>query len=54
MALVIKMDEFDKDEFIIRCRQEGTTASAVVRNLITKWKLEHPVSQKTRQKPAVE
>jgi hypothetical protein len=54
MALVIKMDDFDKNEFIIRCRQNNTTASAVVRELVVKWSLEHPSSPKIKQKPAVE
>jgi hypothetical protein len=54
MPLVIKMDELDKKEFMIKCLENDTTASAVVRELITKWGLEHPSSTKIRQKPAVE
>jgi len=54
MALIVKMDDLDKDSFIIRSRQNNTNASAVVRELITQWMLEHPESPKIRQKPAVE
>jgi hypothetical protein len=54
MALIVKMDELDKKDFMIKCLQNDTTASAVVRELIAKWSLEHPSSPKIRQKPAVE
>lgn len=52
--MVVEMEELDKEEFMIRCRRNKTSASAVVRSLIVTWMREHPDSPKTRQKPAVE
>jgi hypothetical protein len=54
MPLVVKMNDLDQKDFMIRCRINDTSASAVVRELIKQWMSNHPEMQKTRQKLAVD
>jgi len=54
MTLVVEMDDLDKEDFMIRCRRNKTSASAVVRSLIVTWMRDHPDTQKLRMKPAID